>query len=84
MSNYMSVLQSLVIYIFCMFSIQLFLLLVTLSGRPGGYPDDDLVKFKKNKKTRALEMSILSLILCITRDSVDPIFSVSDGFFTPD
>ena len=27
----------------------------TLSGRPGGYPDDDLIKFKKKKSRKTVE-----------------------------
>ena len=36
------------------FSIYSYICYTTLSGRPGGYPDDDLIKFKKNKKKRCL------------------------------
>ena len=48
MSNNISVhvLQSLVIYIFVCSLFNCFCLLVTLSGRPGDYPDD-LIKKKK-------------------------------------
>ena len=44
----------------------------TLSGRPGGYPDDDLIKFKKKTKNPAPTRNSkgdYTLITCCTKQS---------------
>ena len=36
------------------FSIYSYICSNTLSGRPGGYPDDDLIKLKKERKKKPI------------------------------